>query len=91
MTTTPDTRPANRATDPHPIDDNCQNTHCWIHDVDEPADADTHLVCFECNHAYPTAADLLAALHANYPHTARADLTQNPAEITSCPHCAHSF
>ena len=34
---------------------------CVWHGVDEPRDADTFQVCFECNHVYPTEADLLAA------------------------------
>lgn len=37
----------------HNANEVCHPIHCWVHNVDERHQG-TYLVCFECNHAYPT-------------------------------------
>ncbi|NEA21579.1 hypothetical protein [Actinomadura bangladeshensis] len=89
----------------HDVTEECSETHCYVHAVDEP-NAGAYLVCFECNHAYPTAR----ALRRDYRRGSweasaanehcRADrlwrrlwrvVTVRASRVRFCPHCIHDF
>jgi len=62
--------------------------HCYWHNVDEPGDA--WRVCFECHHAFLSAADLLAAHNAvlaGMGLEAETDVEQ----VHWCPACTHDW
>jgi hypothetical protein len=63
--------------------------HCHWHDRDEPGEP--FRVCFECRHAFMSAAELLAGHNrqlARYPEIApEADV----AKVFCCPFCLHDW
>lgn len=93
-------------TEQHPVEA-CYGSqlHCSSHEVDEPV-ADPYRVCFECRHAFASAAGLLAAHNAvlaNLNEEVNPDgdplweITEpipaetDPAKVFCCPHCSHDF
>jgi hypothetical protein len=76
-------------TAPHPPE-TCYGSasHCHWHHVDEPGDA--FRVCFECRHAYLSAAELLAGHNK-----VLAELGMSPEtdeeRVHCCAHCAHDW
>jgi len=90
---------------PHEMTEACDDTHCHIHGVHEPADG-AFLVCFECNHVYPTARALRRDYRRGYwESTAGSEwgpadplwhrvwrvLTVRASRIDFCQHCTHDF
>jgi hypothetical protein len=76
-------------TAPHPPE-TCYGSHChcYWHNVDEPGDA--FRVCFECHHAYLSAADLLAAHNAVLAGMGLG--AESVVErVLICPACSHNF
>lgn len=49
----------------HDPSDDCQNTHCHWHNVDESA-AGAYIWCFECGHVYQTKRALRWAYRRKY-------------------------
>ncbi len=71
------------------------STFCWVHYVHEPipARSGAYRVCFECNHVYATARDLLAeyaAVRAGRGDYPLAVLPQVD-DIGFCPFCLHDW
>ena len=64
---------------------------CFSHDVDEPRDADTYEVCFECNHVYQTEADLLAAHNRTLLANKERPRTELGSLAYFCAECLHDF
>ena len=75
--------------DVHGLED-CQapGYHCYWHDVDEPGDA--YRVCFECHHAYLSAADLLAE-HNKVLASLGMEPETDVEQVFCCPCCTHNF
>jgi hypothetical protein len=76
-------------TAPHPPE-TCYGSalHCYWHNVDEPGDA--YRVCFECKHAYLSAADLLAAHNAVLAGMGL-EGESDVERVYCCPVCTHSW
>jgi hypothetical protein len=76
-------------TAPHPIEA-CYGsaTHCHWHDIDEPGDA--YRVCFECKHAFRSAAELLAE-HSKHLAEFGQEPETDPEQVYTCPLCIHDF
>lgn len=60
-------------------------TFCWSCNEHEERPDDVFVVCFECNHVYPTRADLE---HSFAEHTG---FERKAADIFACPLCVHDF
>ncbi|SDH18223.1 hypothetical protein SAMN05421505_11289 [Sinosporangium album] len=70
---------------PHEVTDDCHAIHCYVHDEDEPTPQGAHDVCLECNHVYPTRADLIRAYQEN-------GVARGPrGEMWICPYCSHDL
>lgn len=48
-----------RTTTTHEFTDECGDTHCWWHNVDEPWNDSYYCVCGECFHVYKTEQELV--------------------------------
>lgn len=72
---------------------------CWSHYRLEPSDEQTFQVCFECNHVYQGASDLVMAYRL-----AREEMSPlmtaseamegwicKASDITFCQYCLHDF
>ena len=82
-------------TNPHEPSKACGDTHCYMHNLDEPSTG-AFRVCGECGHVYRTAEDLRMAWTdtaadgwaPEVPTSAGAP----PAEqIYACPLCCHDW
>lgn len=77
---------------PHEPGPECGDTHCYWHNVDEPAEG-AYRVCGECGHVYRTAE----ALRAAFMDELAPDLGDLPGmppladEILGCPMCLHDW
>jgi hypothetical protein len=60
----PSTWPLAQYVEHYPSDD-CWGDHCYHHNVDEPANWPSYLVCGECGHRYRTKRELRAAARAS--------------------------
>jgi len=75
---------------PHEQRANCEADHCAFHDEDEPAGA-AAIVCFECRHAFPDEAALVAATNNTRIAVGMEPIAITAEDITTCPHCAHDL
>jgi hypothetical protein len=68
----------------------CEANHCYIHNVDEPAESVLAVVCHECNHCYPSERDLELA-----DDRLRYDMGMTPRPhnqpVHACPTCGHDL
>lgn len=46
---------------PHTQVAECGDKHCFIHQEDEQLHPHSYQICFECNHVYQTAGELITA------------------------------
>lgn len=62
--------------------------HCYICNEDEPVSG--FLVCFECNHTFVTADELLAE-HNKILESLDMSPEKDVSQIFCCPMCLHNF
>jgi hypothetical protein len=82
---------ADTATGPHVHGlEDCQapGYHCYWHNADEPGDA--FRVCFECHHAFLSAADLLAE-HNKVLAGLGLEAETDVERVHCCPECSHNW
>lgn len=68
----------------------CRETHCYIHDEDEPDVPGDYRACGECFHVYRTATELLDEEN-KIMRSMGLPFTQDAAEVVTCPLCTHDF
>jgi hypothetical protein len=67
-------------------------TYCWSHNRYEDLNENTHTVCGECFHAFPTVEELVADFNRKVTADDQPDLTVDEVDsIFFCPHCIHDF
>lgn len=49
----------------HEVTEDCVDTHCFWHEIDEPVEG-SYIQCFECGHVYRTAGQLRRAYRREY-------------------------
>jgi hypothetical protein len=66
----------------------CSAIYCYVHNIDEAVPDDAFLVCFDCQHVYVTADDLVREwVRYAGPEMSGAALDNVPW----CPYCGHDF
>lgn len=81
---------------PHQATNDCAHYHCYCHNIDEPADSNSYLICFECCHVFQTEKELIDAFNKNLIEYYDGLHIEGPLaslgdEINFCPFCTHDF
>ena len=98
--------PLDRGVTPHHRSQACGMAHCHVHNLDEHIGVAYFIICFECNHVYKTADELLDTFNAigrqSYQECVANEWrgwgdclpfedVVDPNAIHFCPLCQHDF
>ena len=95
--------PLDRTFVAHERSEACGMAHCATHNVDEHIGSSYFVVCFECNHVYRTADELLDTFNAigrqmyeecvanGWDCCLPFEDQVDPEAIHFCPLCSHDF